>query len=552
MISWIQKYFQRHFRLVFVLILLAMAVPLIVIYSGSSGLGHDQRRSTEVQFFGLNLASQADQQKLFGEAQVSLMLRMGYQGFNEGQIQQYAFFRQAALSIADELHMPAATNVELTEYVKKLGFFAGENGEFDAKKYNDFRTSQQPGRGDLSHILSDDVRVERVQKLVGGPGYVLAPDVKKQLERADSTWTLGVATVDFQSFNPPIKPTDAQIAAYFEQNPEGYRIPPKMVVNYVEIPASQFLPKITVTDAELKAVYEANPGRFPKPEAKADEKKPATPNPDADFAAVRPQVEAAFKADRAARAARHAGDEFAKQLLDTNAQPGTPQFNALLAARGLSLKEAPAFSREEAAGLFGNSPDAATEAFKLGKERLYSDPVSSISGTYILFWKGSIDARQPELNEVKAKVAADFTAEEKRRLFIALGNTLKNQLQSRVKAGDTFEKAVAAVAATSPAKIEQKTYTPFTLRQPPQDISPVALRAIENLSKGSVSDMTAAGDKGYLVYAADKKLPDLTEASPAFQSTRAEFAQELSTRVGAQYLNEMVTAELAKTRQPQP
>ena len=39
MISWIQRYFQKHFRLVFSIILIAVAVPMVFIYSASGGTG---------------------------------------------------------------------------------------------------------------------------------------------------------------------------------------------------------------------------------------------------------------------------------------------------------------------------------------------------------------------------------------------------------------------------------------------------------------------------------------------------------------------------------
>ena len=39
MISWIQRYFQKHFRLVFAAILIAVALPMVFIYSASGGTG---------------------------------------------------------------------------------------------------------------------------------------------------------------------------------------------------------------------------------------------------------------------------------------------------------------------------------------------------------------------------------------------------------------------------------------------------------------------------------------------------------------------------------
>ena len=57
MISWIQRYFQHHFRLIFAGMLLIMAVPLIWVFNASSGMGHTDRRMIDREFFGSTSAS---------------------------------------------------------------------------------------------------------------------------------------------------------------------------------------------------------------------------------------------------------------------------------------------------------------------------------------------------------------------------------------------------------------------------------------------------------------------------------------------------------------
>src|SRR5882724_10792463 len=85
MISWIQRTFQRHFALVFAFLLFAMAVPLIVIFNPSSGFGRGDRKIVSRPFFGLNLASQDDQQRLVGDAALSVNLQVGYMGLESAQ-----------------------------------------------------------------------------------------------------------------------------------------------------------------------------------------------------------------------------------------------------------------------------------------------------------------------------------------------------------------------------------------------------------------------------------------------------------------------------------
>src|SRR5205823_8065970 len=146
--------------------------------------------------------------------------------------------------------------------------------------------------------------VEKVEKLLAGPGYVLPADVKKQLLVADTTWTIATAATDFAAYKPEIKSTDAELTKFFEENVARYEIPPRVIASYVEFPAANYLPGITVTAEEVRAYYDQNPARFPKPtEVKPAEAKapPAPPKPDpaADFAAVRAQVESTLKLEKA-------------------------------------------------------------------------------------------------------------------------------------------------------------------------------------------------------------------------------------------------------------
>jgi peptidyl-prolyl cis-trans isomerase D len=148
---------------------------------------------------------------------------------------------------------------------------------------------------------------------------------------------------------------------------------------------------------------------------------------------------------------------------------------------------------------------------------------------------------------VKEKVSADYIEGERRKQFIELGKTAKAALEARLQAGDTLEKAAPTVAASSGLKLETKAVAPFSLRNRPQDLDFSVLGALERLEKGKISDMIVSGDKGIFVFAAEKQLPDQTEANPRFAETRTQIAG-FTGRLGASaFLSELVEKELKKT-----
>ena len=73
------------------------------------------------------------------------------------------------------------------------------------------------------------------------------------------------------------------------------------------------------------------------------------------------------------------------------------------------------------------------------------------------------------------------------------------------------------------------------------------LNALDSINQGEVSEMIGAADKGVFIFAAEKKLPDLTEGTPMYTTTQSQLAQAYASRAGNEYLFELVQKELAKT-----
>ena len=555
MISWIQRTFQHHFKSVFIVLLGMTIIAFIFTIGASGGIGRADRATIKREFFGYNLGSQSDQQRLIGDAGLSANLQIGYSPENE-QVQSYAFQRVASLHLADELHLPAATTEEIAAHIKTLRGFAGQDGQFDPKRYATFRDSLKTNprltEADIARVLSDDVRAEKVQKLLSGPGYVLASDVKTQITQADTTWTLATATVDYAAFNPAINPSDADLTKYFEENSYRYEIPPRVVATYAEFSAMGYLAQVTATEPEVREYYDANPARFPKPAADPKAPAPVKMDPTADFAAVRPQVEASLKIERAQRLATKAASDFVFALYEAKVTADSPALANLLAARQLALKPLAPFARDAGPAELGTAAaTVAAEAFKLGKDRFYSDAIPTVAGSVVLFWKETLPTRKPAFAEVRAKVATDYAANEKQKRFVELGRTLRSAIEARLKAGEAFEKAVASAASAASAKIEAKAIAPFTLRARPQDLDYTILGTLEHLDKGQISDMAIAADKGTFVYAADRKVPDLSETGTHFSETRAQIASYNSRQGSSAYLAEIVEQEM-KRSEPKP
>ena len=299
---------------------------------------------------------------------------------------------------------------------------------------------------------------------------------------------------------------------------------------------------MTFTEANLRAYYDANAARFNKP---VSDKLTVASTPDADFAAVHKQVEEAYKLNRAKTLADTAASDLAVALYDGKVTAAT--LEAFLSARQLSRKTLAPFNADSVPAELGANRRVADEALKTGPQRLYSDPVDTTRGSAILVWNETLPARQPELAEVKDRVSADYVESEKHKRFSEAGTALRTALEARLKAGDTLAKAVAACAATIPAKLDTKTWPAFTLAKPPQDLDYSVYNAIENLPQGALSPMVTTVEQGLIVYAAEKKLPTADPTSPKFAEISTRLAAYTASRNGSEVLADLVNSELAKS-----
>jgi peptidyl-prolyl cis-trans isomerase D len=551
MISWIQQNFQQHFRAVFGIILAITIISFVFVIGATPGIHEGDKKARKREFFGVNLASEKEGEKISRRSQISGILN---------QQQQDPLARIAQLALADKLHIPDATDAEIEQHVKTLPAFS-RSGQFDVNAYRDFREKYlkmlRTNEEEVREVLSEDIRIARVEKLLGGPGYVLPAEIKRRLESADTTWTLSIATVDEASFNPSIKPTEAELTEFFEKG--GYDIPPQVRVSYADFPATAFVNAVTVSEPDVRAYYDSNRARFPNPTAAVPPVpkpgQPPTPapasNPEVDYAVVRPQVEMALKLERAKDLATKAAAELTVALDRKGLSNSSPEVEAFLNGRNVKLKDAPAFSRDELPPMFKSNPEVATEAFKLNQARFFSDAIPLDQGAVVLFWRESIESRKPAFAEVRQKVTADYVANEKRKRFVELGRTLQTQLSTRLKAGEPFDKAVAAIASAANVKIEAKSLPPFTRRQRPQDLDPSIDYRLESLNAGDVTEMMVSNDnKGRLVYAQAKKAPDATEANPQYVATYKQFSEGVSQLTARELLQEMVQGELTKSAPP--
>lgn len=208
--------------------------------------------------------------------------------------------RRAGLSVGD---------ARVGEYVREVPAFQGLDGNFDREGYA-FALEQS---GLSAAEFEEDLRAELARSLVAGavsagavaPATYIDAIVTFVAEGRDASWArLGPADLA----EPVGAPTEADLQAHYEANPEAFTLPETRTISYAWVTPDIMVDQIEVPEDELRELYQDRIEVYVQPERRLVERL-VYPN---------------------------AGEaEAAKARLDA----GEITFDALVEARGLSLQD---------------------------------------------------------------------------------------------------------------------------------------------------------------------------------------------------------------------
>jgi peptidyl-prolyl cis-trans isomerase D len=537
MISWIQRTFQKHFKLVFLLLIAVMVIPMVFIYSASGGLGNTQARSNNIEFFGERFSTDVERSEYARAATLSRM-------FSQNLLVRRAADRLALKHLADTLGIPQPTAAQLEQFVKSRPAFLGFDGQFDAQRYVQFRDSVRGGmfygasEAEIQQILREDWRLDQVEKAITGPGYVDETEVKRIFNERETQWSVQTASLDLTSVQATTEPTEAELKNWFESQSFRYEIPEQAVVNYVEYSPAQFLDKVgEPTDDEIVRHFENNKARYQKPPTPAADD--TTPPPtETTIGDVRQQVIHDVQQAKAGAEAVRAASEFASYLYDNEIMPDTPAFEDRVKRDNLTIKAAPAFSQDDMPDGLPWNPTIVGAAFRLTEKSPISDVLRATDNSAIvLFYRGRNPKAPLTLEQARDRVVADVKADKRRQAMVARGEELRRQLSTAVAGGQAFADAAKA------AGLEVKSWEKFKLSAPPPDIDRAVYQNLSSQKVREVSQMAVIGDRGMFVFATARDLPDPAAAADAYKTVHDMVAQQYAGMGGSIALDEIVRKE---------
>ena len=183
------------------------------------------------------------------------------------RIVQQMIQEEAALAEAKRLGIKAS-DAEVRERILSLPAFQ-ENGQFigDQRYRQLLRMQNPPMRPDE---FEDQVRrsivAEKLQAALTGWITVADADVTAEFKRRNEKVKLAVVNFPADKFREATVASDDDVAKYFEEHKEGYRIPEKRKVRYVTIDQEALRQNATVTGQQIERYYNDNIQQYSTPE----------------------------------------------------------------------------------------------------------------------------------------------------------------------------------------------------------------------------------------------------------------------------------------------
>lgn len=204
-------------------------------------------------------------------------LRQAYgDQFNDQMLQQLGVAQrllqqlideEAVLAEADRLGL-RVSDEELKQKILSIPAFQ-VNGVFVGQaRYEQFLRSQRPpvSPSQFEADVRNQLLTEKLQALVTGWVQVDQAEVEREYRKRNEKVKLDLAIFTADKFKSTIQPTDAELKAQFQADPEKYRMPEKRRVKYLAVDSNSLKNRMTATPEEVQALYEKNKSMFSTPE----------------------------------------------------------------------------------------------------------------------------------------------------------------------------------------------------------------------------------------------------------------------------------------------
>jgi peptidyl-prolyl cis-trans isomerase D len=362
--------------------------------------------------------------------------------------------------------------------------------------------------------VKGEIAQRKLLALITAPVSVSDKDVAEEVKKQSTKVKFDYAVLTLDDIKKQIKPTDAELKAFYEQYKSQYAnsIPEKIKAQYIVVETAKLSDKVPVTQAELQQYYSQHQDAYRIPETVTVRHiLIKTPTPGADGKVDQAGVDAARKKAEDVSKQLKAGGNFAELAKKYSDDPGSAQNGGLLPplTKGRTVPEF-----EQAAF---NTPVGQT-----------TDLIRTSYGFHIIHVEAKQQARLKPLDEVKPEIEAALKAQKAATETQSLANAVQAQART---AGMNKAAADKGLTVTTVGPIAQGEPLPGVGNVPE------FTNALFEAKKGDPPALSPI-PQGYVIYQVTDIQPPQT---PTFE--------QVKDRVEEQFKSQRAQSQLAQKTQ---
>jgi peptidyl-prolyl cis-trans isomerase D len=393
---------------------------------------------------------------------------------------------------------------EISEYIRTLRAFTGEDGKFNPENYRNF-VEKGIGRlgmteGDLRELASDVLASKKITAIVG-TGLGVNRDVVSQLLALDNQQIDGeIARLSIDTYEAAIQPSDDEIKTYWETLKDAFTTEPRRKFTYIIAtpdmpaePAAEEAPKDTIADAAMtdEAKKEAE-------KKKAEEKA----KKDAELAEARRKKQTEIDAlvdDFTFSLEEQKGSGFEELAKKNNWEVKTTEFFPA---------SAPPKELDVALRASSRGGKAVDELFRIEPT---TDPISKLSPPIAIGENQWLVARLDEeeksrpktFEEAKEQARDQYITEKATEAMKKAADDAVAKIKEGLAAGKSFADAAkeAGIAETKAFTKATTSYRPDAATEPKN-----LFEATRNVDPGALADVIVETDRAFIVHVAKREV----------------------------------------------
>ena len=327
---------------------------------------------------------------------------------------------------ADRLRV---TDPQLYQFIAQVPVFQID-GKFSPERYKEVLQSQGKSPLQFEQEVRGELVLQPLQEPLVNGNIVARTSTERYLSLLEQQREVAVATVDPEAFMKSVKIDDAQVKAYYEQNPKAFETPEQAKIEYVILTPDALAPRIKVDPAEVKAAYDANARQYGTPEERQASHILIAVKPDAK---EDEKAAALKKAEALLAQAKENPSKFAELAKANSQDPGSAQQGGDLGSFGRGSMVKPF--------------EDAVFAAKIGD---IVGPVKTDFGYHIIKVTGITPSHMQSFDEVKGQIEADLKRQKASQAFASDAEKFQNLVYEQADSLEPVAKTLDLKVETTP------------------------------------------------------------------------------------------------------